>query len=192
MLSEVEEEPDVTQRQLSARLGIALGLTNVLLKNLIQRGYVRVSNASWKRRLYTLTPDGFGRRVRLMVNYVQQVLDHYQRVRLTLREQLEPLGLNKESRIAIYGSGQLAELVYLGLKELGIEEIEVFEEDAVTDKSFLGMPVQDASIIQFREFDRVVLTTLRGSDESRKCLEKHGVPPGKLVELFADGKLIGR
>ena len=52
LLSEVKENPEVTQRQLSVRLGIALGLTNVLVRNLVQKGYVRVLQASWKRRLH--------------------------------------------------------------------------------------------------------------------------------------------
>ena len=40
LMSEVDETPEVNQRQLSLKLGIALGLTNVLLKNLVQKGYV--------------------------------------------------------------------------------------------------------------------------------------------------------
>jgi len=127
LLSRVDESPDATQRQLSMRLGIALGLTNVLLRNLVQKGYVRVIQATWKRRFYTLTPAGFSRRISLMVDYVRKVLDHYQSVRQTLREQLEPLALNEESRVAIYGTGEFAELIYLGLKELSIEEIDVFD-----------------------------------------------------------------
>ena len=191
LLSEVEQEPDVTQRQLSARMGIALGLTNVLLRNLIQKGYVKVSHASWKRRLYTLTPDGFGHRIRLMVNYVQQVLDHYQNVRQTLRNQLEPLALNKESSIAIYGVGQFAELVYLGLKEQGIEEIEVFAENPSPDEMFLGLPVQDARHITSVDYDRIVVATLDGSGDHRKCLAKRGVPFDKLVVFFLNSKANG-
>ena len=103
LLSEVDRDPDVTQRQLAQRVGIALGLTNVLLRNLVQKGYVRVGQASWKRRLYTLTPEGFYHRIRLMRSYIQRVLADYQKVRRTLREQLEPLSLNKESAIHIYG-----------------------------------------------------------------------------------------
>lgn len=191
LLSEVDHEPDVTQRQLSSRMGMALGLTNVLLRNLIQNGYVKVSQASWKRRLYTLTPDGFGHRLRLMVNYVHQVLDHYQRVRQTLRDQLEPLALNKESSIAIYGVGQFAELVYLGLREQGIEEIEVFAEDPSPGDMFLGLPVRNALEINAIGYDRVVLATLNSSEESWKCLTKRGVPSDKLVAFFSNGKVSG-
>ena len=85
LLSEVESDPDTTQRQLSQRVGIALGLTNTLLRNLSKKGYLRVAQASWKRRIYTLTPEGFSHRVSLMVAYVHRFLDHYRTVRQTLR-----------------------------------------------------------------------------------------------------------
>lgn len=186
LLDEVEESPDITQRELSKRVGIALGLTNILLRNLAQKGYVRVAQATWKRRLYTLTPEGFSHRIRLMVAYVHQVLDHYQGVRQTLREQLEPLALNEESRVAIYGTGEIAELIYLGLKELSIEEIEVFDVDPRPGNRFLGMPVQNVGTLQSNSFDRVVVAFLKPSAMDISELEERGVSPEQAVYFFTD------
>ena len=52
VLAEVDSDPEVTQRALAHRVGIALGLTNFLLRNLVQKGYIRVSNRafSFERR----------------------------------------------------------------------------------------------------------------------------------------------
>jgi DNA-binding MarR family transcriptional regulator len=116
MLSEVHSTPGTTQRDLSRQIGIALGLTNVLLRNLVEKGYVRITQASWKRWMYALTPSGFSRKIQLTVAYVHRVLDHYQEVRQTLREELQTVHLNEESRVAIFGTGEFAELVYLGLR----------------------------------------------------------------------------
>ena len=52
ILTEVEKSSDVSQRELASRIGLALGLTNVLLRNLVQKGYIKIARASWKRRLY--------------------------------------------------------------------------------------------------------------------------------------------
>ena len=187
LLTEVDASPDVTQRQLSNRVGIALGLTNLLLRNLTQKGYVRVSQASWKRRLYTLTPEGFSHRVGLLLSYVQRFLDHYQRVRQTLREQLEPLALHEESRVAICGTGEFAELVYLGLREIGIEEIDVFVPNSPADRRFLGLPVRDTATLQPENYDRVLVAALNGSGADSKQLRALGVSPDKLVTFFANG-----
>ena len=189
LLSEVVENPDVTQRQLSSKVGIALGLTNVLLRNLMQKGYIRVTHATWKRRLYTLTPEGFSHRLRLTMAYVRRVLDHYQKVRNTLRDQLEPLALNAESRVAIYGTGEFAELVYLGLREIGIEEIDVFAQDSPYSNKFLGMPVRDISALKPEQYDRVVVAILSGVDAVNREFPELNGPSGKLVTFFRDGKI---
>lgn len=185
LLSKVDESPEATQRQLSMRLGIALGLTNVLLRNLVQKGYVRVSQATWKRRLYTLTPAGFSRRISLMVDYVHKVLDHYQSVRQTLREQLEPLALNEESRVAIYGTGEFAELVYLGLKELSIIEIDVFDSPPAAGRRFLGMPVRDLVSLEAEHYDRVLVAYLEPSPSAVLELQDRGVSSKQLVFFFS-------
>lgn len=188
LLTEVDASPDVTQRQLSRRVGIALGLTNLLLRNLTQKGYVRVSRATWKRRLYTLTPDGFAHRIGLLLAYVHRFLDHYQRVRQTLREQLKPLALHEESRVAICGTGEFAELVYLGLREIGIEEIDIFATNASGSHRFLGLPVRDTATLQPEDYDRVLVATLNGSEASLKELRERGMAPDKLVTFFANGR----
>ena len=169
-------------------MGVALGLTNLLVRNLTQKGYVRVAQATWNRRLYTLTPDGFSHRIRLLVGYIHRVLDHYQTVRTTLRDELEPLGLNAESRVAIYGSGEFAELVFLGLKDVGIEEMEFFGPTNQAGRKFLGIPLRDVATLQQENYDRVVLATLESSDSLWEDMIHLGVAPDKLVTFFGDGK----
>ena len=185
LLSEVEGKPEATQRELSQRVGIALGLTNVMLRNLAQKGYLRATQAHWKRWLYALTPEGFSHKIRLTVAYIHRVLDHYQNVRQTLREQLEPLALNAESRVAIYGTEEFAELVYLGLKDIGIEEIDVFDTKDPPGR-FLGMPVHDLATLQPERYDRVVVALLQGWEAPYKKIQERGVAPKDLVAFFVD------
>ena len=186
-LIEVESNPDMTQRDLSRRLKIALGLTNVLLRNMVQKGYVRAIKAGWKRWLYALTPEGFSRKLQLSIAYMTRVLDHYQRVRSTLREQLDPLALNAESRVAIYGTGEFAELVYLGLKDIGIEEIDVFSPAPIGSEKFLGMPVRDIRGLQANGYDRIVIGDLHPSASVYSELDQLDLKPAQVVTFFTDG-----
>ena len=66
-----------------------------------KKGYVRATKVGWRRWVYILTPSGFARKVHLTLQYVERFLSHYQRVRTLLRQDLEELTLNAESRIAI-------------------------------------------------------------------------------------------
>ena len=107
-------------------------------------------------------------------------------VRLTLIEQLEPLEFHKESRIAIYGAGEFAELVYLGLKEIGVEEIDFFDDNAVADLRLLGALVMDVSSIKMGRYDRVFIASV-GSTEPLMCvLEKQGLEQDQMVTFFSE------
>jgi DNA-binding MarR family transcriptional regulator len=192
VLSELGRAPEISQRSLARRVGVSLTLTNRLLQNLARKGYVRVSQASWRGWVYTLTPSGFSRKVQLTISYIHRFLGHYQRIRQTLQEELKPLGLNRESRVAIYGpvlSGadgtrEFTELVYLGLKELGIEEIDIVVADIRQGDRFLGQQVRDVSTIQSEEYDRIILVFLNDTEAASLELRERGVAPEKIVTLY--------
>ena len=63
VLSEVQSTPDTSPRRLAKRLGISLGVTNLLLRNMARKGYVRITRAGWRRWLYALTPAGFSHKL---------------------------------------------------------------------------------------------------------------------------------
>ena len=58
ILTEISEDQSVTQRGLSETLGIALGLTNLYLKRLVRKGYIKVTTIPSRRMKYLLTPRG--------------------------------------------------------------------------------------------------------------------------------------
>lgn len=168
VLTELELSSDITQRKLSQKIGVALGLTNTLVRNLVNKGYIRSQKASWKQWAYAITPEGLSHKIKLTVAYVRRVMNDYQSVRRILSEQLAHLSLHEESRVAIFGTGEFAELVFLGLKELGIEEIDVFSVTPSEVVKFLGIPVQNIETIQPFKYDRVLVASLKS--ESREEL----------------------
>jgi hypothetical protein len=101
---------------------------------------------------------------------------------------LEPLALNRESRIAVYGTGEFAELVYLGLRELGIEEIDFFDSKKSDRHRFLGMPVLDVATLQTEHYDRVVVASLGTSDALHEYLRERGATPEQVVTFFTNGR----
>ena len=49
LLDEISKNHELTQRDLSRKLGVALGLINSYLKNLVSKGYITVSTIPRKR-----------------------------------------------------------------------------------------------------------------------------------------------
>ena len=65
VLGLLEQNPDMSQRDLAKVLGVSLGGLNYSLKALMERGMVRAQNFSKSERklacAYVLTPQGLGR-----------------------------------------------------------------------------------------------------------------------------------
>src|SRR5262245_12823908 len=134
ILTAIAEGRPLTQRDLAQRLGVALGLSNLYLRRLAKKGYIKIvafgrKPAARKRLRYLLTPRGLTEKSRLTYEHVTYSLRLYRRARTTLRESLEGLAGAGAARIAMYGTGEAAELAYLTLRELGIEPVGVFTRE---------------------------------------------------------------
>src|SRR5689334_21117572 len=139
LLEAVEQDARVTQRTLATKLGIALGLTNIYLKRLVRKGYIKCVNVQSNRISYLITPRGIVEKARLTYEFMDYSLHLYAGVRQRLREALQECAA-VDRRVAIFGRGEAAELAYLSLKESALEPVAVFDMDEGHD--FLGMPVR--------------------------------------------------
>jgi len=181
ILTTIAEGRPVTQRALAERLGIALGLANLYLKRLARKGYIKITTIPRNRVKYLVTPRGFAQKSRLTYEYMRYSLRLYREARQNLREALTPLVRDGLQRIALYGTGEAAELAYLTLREMRIEPTLVLDERAGGE--FLGIPVHDVKAVAPEEYDALVVAALDPSEGVLVELARRGVPPSKLIPL---------
>lgn len=81
VLEALVEEPEARQVDLAARLGVAVGTVNWLLKRLVSKGYIKVRRIGRWRWRYLLTPRGFAEKARLTQQYLQYSMRLYRRTR---------------------------------------------------------------------------------------------------------------
>jgi EPS-associated MarR family transcriptional regulator len=90
LLREIHDKPEMTQRELSSRLGISLGKVNFILRALIGRELVKVSNftkSDNKRAyLYFLTPHGIEEKARTTHLFLLKKMEEYERLRDEIQE----------------------------------------------------------------------------------------------------------
>ena len=166
------------------KLGIALGLANLYVKRLVRKGYVKCVNFQPNRILYMLTPTGIAEKTRLTYEFMDYSLYLYGQVRRQLRAVLRPFAAGERRRVAIYGTGEAAELAYLSLTELGMELVAV--DDDVGTATFLGMPVQDIREQRTISYDLIIVATLEQPDARVKRLLSDDVPREKIVMFQND------
>jgi DNA-binding MarR family transcriptional regulator len=186
ILTAIDEGTPLTQRDLAKRLGVALGLTNLYIKRLAKKGFIKITEfphkpAARKRLRYLLTPRGIGEKTRLTYEHMAYSLHLYRRARATLRESLGQLSEMGMKRVALYGTGEAAELSYLALKESGLELVGVFAREP--GGVFLGMPVRSAGELAEEEFDGLVLATFEPPEPQLAELTALAVPREKCLTL---------
>ena len=179
LLEALEQQSTITQRTLAARLGIALGLTNLYVKRLVRKGYVKCVTLSPNRLVYFVTPQGLAVKARLTYEFMKYSIDYYRDARRHLRERLSA-GVNGQRRIAVYGTGDVAELVFLLLKEMGLELVAVIGDQR---GRFLDLPVQLVDELDEMSYDILIVAVLEKPAAARKRLIAAGVPAAKLMLL---------
>jgi len=77
----LEEKPELTQRELSQKLGISLGGVNYCLKALIDVGHIKAGNFSKNPNksmyIYLLTPQGIAEKTKLTAGFLKRKMIEY-------------------------------------------------------------------------------------------------------------------
>ncbi|MEO5957463.1 MAG: winged helix-turn-helix transcriptional regulator [Nitrospiraceae bacterium] len=181
LLSEVERDAGVTQRSLSTKLGVALGLTNLYLKRLARKGCIKITTIPRNRIQYLLTPQGLAEKSRLTYLYMQHSLSYYRDMRARLKEMMSRLNGSHGQRVVIYGTTELAELAYLSLREMNVECVGFI--DGSSRESFLSCPISSPDKVSRWQFDWVLITDLDQAAACEEELVKVGVPREKVLSL---------
>jgi hypothetical protein len=181
ILTEIASKGDVTQRSLAKDLGIAVGLTNLCMKRLVGKGFVKIGGVHPHRLRYLLTPQGIVEKSRLTYEYLQFSLWLYKHTRGKLAETLRPLVETGVKRYALYGIGEPAELAYLTLRQAGLEPTGIFAEDACGE--FLGLPVRPTAELACADWDRVIVAAFMPVADGALAALNTVVPDDKLIFL---------
>ena len=85
VLKLLEQQPDLTQRQLAEALGVSLGKTHYLVKSLIEVGWVKLdnfqkSNNKWGY-VYLLTPKGIVEKSMITTRFLRKKQTEYNKLR---------------------------------------------------------------------------------------------------------------
>ena len=90
ILNVIKDDPALSQRELSSRLGISLGKVNYLIKSLIEKGLIKVDsfkNATNKiSYLYKLTPSGIEEKARTTYYFLRRKMEEYERLEREIRD----------------------------------------------------------------------------------------------------------
>lgn len=193
ILTRVHDNEAVSQRSLAKELGIALGLANLLLRRMVNRGFIRLVRIQPNRVLYFITPAGIAEKARMTVAYVARNVQSYRDARDRIRARFASISQESawisadEKRIIFYGAGDVAEIGYICLQDTDLRLVGVV--DPGLRREFFGLPVRSPDdlsglTLHGEPFDRIVVMSLTETDGILSEFVDRGVPADRVCRLL--------
>lgn len=127
ILQSIEQQSNITQRGLSKRLGLALGLTNAYLKHCINKGLVKIEQIPANRYLYYLTPKGFAEKSRLTAEYLSYSFNFYRKAGDSCFRLFVNCLSEGSKKVVLCGLSDLAEIALLQAARAEIDVLGIFD-----------------------------------------------------------------
>lgn len=182
----------VTQRSLASDLGVALGLTNLLIRRLVGKGYVKMAGMGTRHVRYLMTPEGWealGRATRTSLeNTVHLYTQTREQIRASLTTLSEQCEVNDSGQkcVVFYGAGDVAEIAYVSLQRTDLTLIGVVDDrrrGRFFEVAIRGPEGLSAHALDGLAYSHVIVASLRHSDAIRSRISERGVPSSKVYCL---------
>lgn len=172
VLEELERNPIVSQRELSHKFGIALGVTNACLKRMARKGLIRVRGLNHRKIGYYLTPKGLKEKAELTLHLFSQIVKHYSELKKIISQRLLEMQGKGLKRIVFYGVTDEMEVAYITLQGVSLKLVGIVEDDEKSYRGImLGYEIEPVSRIEELKPECILITSLEGIDEKRKKLQ---------------------
>lgn len=90
VLKEMSATPQLTQRELSSRLGLSLGKINFLIKAMIEKGLIKAESFKNSKNksayLYVLTPTGIEEKTKTTYRFLKRKIDEYEKLEREIKQ----------------------------------------------------------------------------------------------------------
>lgn len=184
ILSELSGNNSLTQREISSNLGIALGLVNSFIKNLISKGFITVRAIPPRRYAYYLTPKGFSEKTRLTYQILQDYTRIYREARNNLKKLFNELHSSGVRRVLFAGADEVAEIAYLTLQETDLELAGIVDEE-LAGKKFFGRDIMPLKAVSGLSYDRIVVTSYLKREKIYKKLLSENTDREAIKRIFS-------
>ena len=171
-LEEIEQNPKVSQRELSNKFGIALGMANACIKRMARRGLIKLTGIPPRRIAYYLTPKGFTEKTKLTLNFFSYNIHHYAEMKKRIGKILLEMQNRGVKRVAFYGVNDEMEVAYITLQGLDMKLVGILDDENNWGKEIFGYKVIGPGAVKSLNPDAILITSMRYQDSYVKTLMK--------------------
>lgn len=171
LLEEIEMNPKVSQRELSHKFGVALGVTNACIKRMARRGLIRLKGFPPRRIAYYVTPKGFAEKAKLTLHFLSYNIQHYAEMKKLISKRLLEIENSGANRVLFCGVGDEMEVAYITLQGVNLNLVGIVDGDEKNwGKIVFGHKVTGIKELRSLKPDAVLITSMKERDLFAKNL----------------------
>ncbi|MCC7202830.1 MAG: winged helix-turn-helix transcriptional regulator [Nitrospirae bacterium] len=182
ILDEIAKGDSVTQRALSKKLGIGLGMVNSYLNRLAREGYIQITQAERKRLHYLLTPMGIAEKSVLAYRYLKKSYQVFTEARERVGDFLRAMEMEGVESIVFYKTTVVTEIALMALQNSSLDLVAIVD-DVGTGRKFLGYRVLPVDVLRQIAFDRLIITADESVESAAEHLRQYGVEANRICFL---------
>ena len=157
IMSEIMDNENVSQRELSRKLGVSVSTVNALMNKMIKEGLIKMTQVSQKQVFYMLTPVGMMEKAKKTVSYLKA---HYRAIYQTkekIKEIFKELSNDHDVIFVLKSDDEMGEMMGVAIDE--------FKPSNYNSKL---MVLDKKNKINYKEFDSPVLVHMTPDEEVLK------------------------
>lgn len=126
------------QRDLSRLLDLSLGQTNMLIRRLVAKGFLRISQLNQKKVSYILTPKGLAEKMKQSVNYTLKTIHSISAIKDQIRVVVLKLYEQGEREFIVVGKSDFALLIELAFRDKGLQDYHISYRNEMPTEEIKG------------------------------------------------------
>ena len=188
ILDMIEKNPNITQREISKTIGIAVSMVNDHINEYENKGLVKRKKHSTKTVEYFVTKKGSERRKLLNIWYLKSSHGIYLSAKANITNFLNQIIEKGFKKILLYGAGEVAEIMLQVMNDdntLPLEVVAVIDDNPnKKGEIIVNLPIiQKEDIIKFKH-DGILVSSYKHHESINANLKSINYPSQKIINFF--------
>ena len=188
ILDMIEKNSNITQREISKDIGIAVSMVNDYLNEYEKKEFISRKRYSPKRVEYFVTKKGIERRKVLNIQYLKSSHSIYLSAKDNISKFLQQIIVKGFKKVLLYGAGEVAEIMLQVINEndtLPLKVLAVIDDDPSKGNHTLAnnLIIKKEDIGNY-DHDGVLVSSYKHHEAIKASLRSINYPDSNIINFF--------
>ena len=188
ILDMIEKNTNITQREMSKTIGIAVSMVNDYLDEYEKKGFIKRKYLSTKNVEYIITKKGIERRKVLNIWYLKSTHFVYQSAKDDIFNFLNQIIRRGFKKLLLYGAGEVAEIILQVMNDdnsIPLDIVAVVDDDPEKQqKTFVNLPIISINEINKYPHDSILISSYTHHEVIYNKLISINYPKENIIQFF--------